>query len=292
MLDSRFDRQLPLFGAAGQERLRAASVTVVGVGGVGSLVVPELALLGAGQIRLIEAEHLDLSNRNRHFCACADDPMPGTLKVTVAKRCVRNIDPTIDVITIPKSVITPAGFDAVKHADCVFGCVDSEGVRLVLTELCAAYAKPYIDVASDVIPGNPARYGGRVFCAIEGRGCLVCTGLLDLREAAEDLENSEQRRDREAIYGVAREYLQRSGPSVVSINGVVASLAVTEFMKPCAGLSAPSRWLNYDGRTSRVTVSADEPRGDCYYCKGIWGSGDQAGVERYLHCRESDAVLP
>ena len=76
--------------------------------------------------------------------------------------------------------------------------------------------------------------------------------------------------------------LDVAGPSVVSINGVVASLAVTEFMLRVTGIREPNRLLTYHGRTGKVTVSTDEPVPDCYYCKGLWGTGDRADVQRYI----------
>lgn len=282
MNDSRFDRQLPLFGKAGQDRLRAARVAVIGVGGTGSAVIPQLAMLGVGSIVVVDHDDIEESNRNRHFCARHTDPIPGTSKVMAARRMVGECDPSINVECVHASLVSEEGFAAVKSADYVLGCVDLEGVRLVLTELCAAYDKPYIDVASGIEPGEPPRYGGRVCCAIGGGGCLVCTGELDMAEAAHDLEPAALRRDREAIYGVRSELLGPRGPSVVSINTVVASLAVTEFMKLCTGLDQPSRVIKYDGRSSRVSVSRDAPMSDCFYCTGIRSMSAKADVERYL----------
>src|SRR5947207_1594050 len=97
-------------------------------------------------------------------------------------------------------------------------------------ELCAAYSRAYLDLASDVMPGEPVRYGGRVCFSMDGEGCIVCWGLIDIEEARADLAGPEERQNREALYGVRREFIGRSGPSVVSINGVVASVAVNEFM--------------------------------------------------------------
>jgi len=282
MNDSRFDRQLPLFGKAGQERLRAARVAVIGAGGTGSAVIPQLALLGVGSIVVVDHDDIEESNRNRHFCARHADPIPGTSKVEVACRTVAEYDPDISVESVYDSLLSHDGFAAVRSADYIIGCVDLEGVRLVLTELCAAHAKPYIDVSSGVEPGEPPSYGGRVCCAVGGAGCLVCMGELDMAEAARDLETAAQRKDRQAIYGVQAHLLGARGPSVVSINAVVASLAVTEFMKLCTGLDQPARVIKYDARLSRITVSRDAPLADCFYCSGVRGTGATADVERYL----------
>ena len=83
------------------------------------------------------------------------------------------------------------------------------------------------------------------------------------------------------MYGVGRRVLGRSGPSVVSINGVVASVAVTEFMVAVTGIRPPTRVLMYYGHMGRLT-KPPEPQGDCYYCKSIQGRGADADVHRYI----------
>jgi hypothetical protein len=69
---------------------------------------------------------------------------------------------------------------------------------------------------------------------------------------------------------------------VVSINGVVASLAITEFIVGVTGIRPPHHLLTYYGHLGKVTVNTDEPRPDCYYCKGIRGYRARADVERYI----------
>jgi hypothetical protein len=282
-MNERFARQTFLFGEDGQRKIRAARVAVVGVGGLGTHVIQQLALLGVGKkLSLIDAEELDTTNRNRYIGAWHDDPIPGSAKVDLGKRLVKLIDPEIDVDTLQDSFVTEEGFARILASDYVFGCLDSEGARLVLNELCAAYSRPYFDLASDVIPGDPPNYGGRICVAWDGNGCIVCWGLLDIEEARADLARESERRDRAAIYGVERQALGRSGPSVVSINGVVASLGVTEFMAGVTGLRAPKRLITYYGHMGKLTTPADEPAPNCYYCKGIRGQQATADVERYV----------
>lgn len=111
---------------------------------------------------------------------------------------------------------------------------------------------------------------------------MVCLGQLDMGEAQQELGGPEARKLREAIYGVERNYLGRAGPSVVSINGVVASLAVTEFMVGVTGIREPQRLIIYRGNMGRVLASDDVPKPDCFYCKGLWGQGDRADTRRYI----------
>ncbi len=282
MGSDRFDRNIRFFGKEGQSRLKNTYVVVVGIGGLGTHVVQQLILLGVGRLTLIDMEELDNTNLNRYVGARNDDPIPGTKKVEIGSRMVDEINPVIQACKVPEQLTSEESFNAIIQADYVFGCLDNEGARLILNELCAAYSKPYIDLATDIFLGKPPTYGGRICISWDGQGCIVCYDELDIAEAQEDLENPEARQARKAIYGISHEDLNEAGPSVVSINGIVASFAVTEFMLWVTGIRLPKRLCTYHGSKGIVTVSINEPAPDCYYCKGIRGKGDAADVQRYL----------
>lgn len=280
-MDDRLDRNIRFFGREGQDRLRHSAVAVVGVGGLGTHVVQQLALLGVGSLALIDDEVLHETNLNRYVGVCMADV--GARKVDLAERLVHYIDPSTTIHKLHASLMTSEAFEAVRKADYVFGCLDNEGGRLVLTELCAAHERPYLDIASDIHPGPPMTYGGRVCIAWSGDGCLICLDQLDANEARQDLESPAGRADRDAIYGVPQGQLDAAGPSVVSLNGVAASLAVTEFMAGVTGLRPPKTLLIYRGHLGIVSSSADKPAPDCYYCKGIRGRPSATDLERFLH---------
>jgi len=282
MGDDRFDRNTLFFGDNGQRRLRATRCSIIGCGGLGTHVVQQLALLGVGGIDVVDREELDLTNRNRYVGARHDDPIPGSKKVELAERLIKSIDPKIKVSKVHESFISHAGYDVIRQADVIFGCLDSEAARLVLTEVCSAYARTYIDLASDIVPGDPPDYGGRVCVSMGGGSCLSCLNVLDRQEAGQELGGEVERQNRRDIYGVEMSEFGTSGPSVVSINGVVASLAVTEFMVLVTGLREPQRLLNYTGRTGKVTASIDKPHADCWYCKTVWCQVEKADVEKYI----------
>ena len=67
MHTDRYDRNIRFFGKEGQDRLAACSVAVVGVGGLGTHVVQQLALLGIGQLALIDKGELKENSRNRYI---------------------------------------------------------------------------------------------------------------------------------------------------------------------------------------------------------------------------------
>jgi len=279
---ARFDRNIRFFGEEGQARLRNTHVAVVGVGGLGTHTVQQLAFLGVGVMTLVDGEELDDGNRNRYIGSREDDPIPGSPKTAIAERLIKSIDSSIGVTPVDEDFITERGFSAVLRAEYVFGCLDTEGARLVLTQLCAAYGKPYFDLASEIIPGEKTRYGGRVCFSRRGEGCLLCLGELDAAEAGIDLAGEDARKQRDAIYGVTKGQLGRAGPSVVTINGIVASIASTEFMLETTGVRPAVRLIKYYGHTGRFTVPSDPPAPDCYVCKGLYGRRDDADVRRYI----------
>lgn len=279
-MPDRYHRNILLFGADGQRKLRNTSVVCAGVGGLGSPLVQHLALLGVKRITSIDDEELDETNRNRFVGARHTDPVPGSAKVLIADRliCETNLD--VESLPLRCGLVSEEAFDAIRQADWIFGCFDHDGPRAILNELCAAYEKPYIDLASDV--PEAGIYGGHVCVSVGGDGCLDCLGLLDRKAVRRYIESEEGREREDAIYGINRGALDVKGPSVSPLNGVIAGLAAVEFMAAVTGLRRPARLQVYRGWQSKVVVSMDEPRPGCLVCKGIWGTRDAADVERYL----------
>jgi molybdopterin/thiamine biosynthesis adenylyltransferase len=230
-------------------------------------------------VTLIDDEELYETSRNRFVGARHDDPVPGSPKAAIARRLIHEINPDVDVIALRTGLVTPEAFEVVKASDWVFGCFDEDGPRFILNELSAAYAKPYVDLASDV--PEPGVYGGRVCIAWDGRSCMHCLGLLDLDDIRRYLSAEQEEAARAAIYGVPRAALGEAGPSVSPVNGVVAALAATEFMMAVTGMAEPRRLINYAGHLLRVTT-AKEPKSDCPYCKGLRGHCAAADADRYL----------
>lgn len=283
MADPRFERHLALFGEQGQSLLRDAHITIVGCNGLGSQVAQQTALIGVGRISAIEPGDLKSSSRNRNVASWHSDVIPGTTKLEVAARMVELIDPTIEFLAIQERLETANSFEAIKSSDFVFGCLDGDGPRFILNELCLAYGKPLFDLATDVPSDEKPRYGGRLAAVYEGRGCLVCMGVIDLTDARRYLTSDGQLENEAAIYGVVKEHLSPdTGPSVAPINGVVASIGITEFMVSVTGMRKPARILNYRGEQSVVGKSIDKPATNCLYCNSVYLAGAAANVERYI----------
>lgn len=240
----------------------------------------ELALLGVGNLNFVDDEELAKPDRNRNNAAQHDDPIPGSPKVTLGSRMVAKIDPSIEVTEIHENLVNERAFEAVKAADAVFGCLDHDGPRAILNELCLAYGKPLIDLASDV-PEDGA-YGGRACVLWRNEACLHCLGLLDPDDVRRYLTPEAQRQDEDAVYGVRKDWLGETGPSVSPINTVVSGLGVTEFMVAITGMRPPIRLMTYRAHFPRVSVSSDSPQADCPICKTVRNKAEVADVERYL----------
>lgn len=276
----RYSRQIAMFGKEGQERIGQVSVVIVGVGGVGSHVVQQLAYAGVRSYFLIDMDRVDRSNLNRFVIGSESDL--GRLKAEVAADFIRRIQPNASISIVPDSVLSAAAFDAVSKAAVVFGCVDNDGPRLVLLELCCSLRKPYIDVATDV--PAPGCFGGRMAFTGIGKGCLACREELDQAEVRRYFATPEQRIEDDKIYGIDRSALGTIGPSVVFLNGTLASLAVTEFATFITALRPPLPYLTYRGEMGIVTTTK-APGSGCYYCDSLWSGQSVAQPERYLNLK-------
>jgi molybdopterin/thiamine biosynthesis adenylyltransferase len=267
--ETRYSRNELLFGARGQEQIRTTRVGVVGVGGLGAHVVQQLAYLGVTNFTLIDHDIVEASNLNRLIGAVQRDL--GRPKVEVAQRLVEGVVEGA-AVTVRQESITPDSASAIDDLDVLFGCVDRDLPRLILTELCARSQIPYFDLASDSGEVGGAWYGGRIVVA-RGEGCLHCLGMLDQEEIRRDSLEPEHLEAHDAIYGIEADALEAAGPAIVSVNGTVASLAVTLFMELITGLAPPPRCLIYRGEQRVLRTLADKPAADCFYC-GLWASAD------------------
>src|SRR5437870_3436401 len=136
---NRFDRNIRFFGEEGQQRLRAATAALVGVGGLGTHVAQQVVHLGLGRLVLIDDEFQEETNKNRNIGSYATDLDSKILKVDVAERLAKLIDPSVEIEKISESLFSEHALVRLKTVDYVFGCVDNEGARLVMTEQCLAF---------------------------------------------------------------------------------------------------------------------------------------------------------
>jgi molybdopterin/thiamine biosynthesis adenylyltransferase len=281
----RFNRQIAIFGTRGQEKIQSTKVVLVGFGGLGTFVLPQLCLLGVKHLTVVEHETFSSTNRNRYMGFLHSDfdaeQGIGIDKVLVAERIAKGIDPEIDITLIKNKLESYEAFDAITKSDIVVGCLDSDGARSILNELCIAYGITYIDLASEVFENGT--FGGRVAVVKNGTGCLHCMGDgLDQTEVRRYLANDTQLENEAKVYGVKKESLAiGSGPSVVDLNGIIASLGVQEFKLLITDPQNSSRYLNYRGHLKIISKVSVDQHSNCYCCS-LFKKKEAANVRRYL----------
>lgn len=273
MTEDRYSRQVRLFGKDGQVQISGARVVTLGVGGLGMPLLQQLAYLGVLHHAVADADVVDETNLNRLVGATVDDI--GKEKVFVAARCIRAIQPSAQVTVLTVNLPDDRIAAAISTATVVIGCFDRETPRLAATDLCSAAGVPYVDLASEVMAdAERVVYGGRVVIADNGAGCLSCLEVIDTQELARERMTTRQRRLHDDIYGLDRQALGGSGPSVVTVNSVVASLAATEIMCLLTGLRPPARQLTYRGDLGTVGRPRDTGRDNCPFCQR-WRAASQ-----------------
>ena len=117
----RFQRQQDLVPA---DRLAELLVTVIGVGAIGRQVALQLAAIGVRELQLVDFDTVDLTNVTTQGYLFSDI---GQLKVQATMAAIANIDPTIQVQTVPDRF--RAKMDV---GQCVFCCVDSIDARATI----------------------------------------------------------------------------------------------------------------------------------------------------------------
>jgi len=132
-----------LYGRDGLERLRRSHVCVVGVGGVGSWAVEALARSGIGELTLVDADKVCLSNVNRQLHAL--DENLGQPKVEVLARRVRAINPDCTVHPLPALFLkTNAGEILRAPYSFVLDAIDSPSRKCLLIALCHKQGIPVL----------------------------------------------------------------------------------------------------------------------------------------------------
>jgi tRNA A37 threonylcarbamoyladenosine dehydratase len=91
-------------GARSSWRIRRTRAAVIG--GVGIHVIQQLTFLGVRMFALVEAEEIDDTNRNRFMGVRHDDPVPGTLKLAIAERPIRSVEPDAEITEIPRRLVS------------------------------------------------------------------------------------------------------------------------------------------------------------------------------------------
>lgn len=134
-----------------QERLAAARILVVGAGALGNEVLKNLALVGVGEILVIDFDVVEPSNLTRSVLFRADDE--GQPKARVASKRAGELNPDVRLIPMRGDVLTDLGLGLFADVDLVIGCLDNREARLWVNRQCWKVGTPWIDAGIQEIQG-------------------------------------------------------------------------------------------------------------------------------------------
>ncbi|MBV5310047.1 molybdopterin-synthase adenylyltransferase MoeB [Chromatium okenii] len=224
---SRYSRQilLPNFGITGQERLQAARVLIVGLGGLGSPVALYLAAAGVGRLLLADGDTVELSNLHRQIVHTTS--RIGMLKAQSAQLALAEQNPEVELVTIEHRLTADNLPPLLAEVDVVVDCCDNFATRFALNAACVAARRPLVSGAVLRLEGQVTVFSGQ-----PGDPCYRC-----LYPDSEDFNG-----DTCATNGI-----------LAPIAGIIGSTQAAETLKILTGIGTPliGQLLVLDGLTMR-----------------------------------------
>ncbi len=156
---------LEQIGKDGQQKLGAARVLVVGMGGLGSPAALYLAAAGIGTLGIADADRVDLTNLQRQVLYRTKDE--GRRKVEVAKESLLELNPGISVAVHDTFIDGDNAGSIVSRYDVVLCAIDSFQGRLALNDACVAATIPCIHAGVSGLEGQVMTY-------LPGSSCYRC----------------------------------------------------------------------------------------------------------------------
>jgi molybdopterin/thiamine biosynthesis adenylyltransferase len=164
MTDEELDRYarhivLPQVGGAGQQRLKAARIVVVGAGGIGSAVIPALAGAGIGKLTIIDGDTVDLSNLQRQPLYRSDQIGEG--KALLAAQFVTALNPFVEVVPIACKIEASNAADLLADHDLILDGTDNFATRLIVSDTAVRLGIPLVSAAAAQFQGQVGLFRGR-----------------------------------------------------------------------------------------------------------------------------------
>lgn len=195
------------FGEPGQQLLKGSSVLVSRCGGVGGMVAYELAAAGVGRLVLAHAGNLRPSDLNRQLLMSHDGL--GRARVDLAAERLRELNPHVQIETVPENVNDANAARLVGAVDLVVDCAPRFEERLLMNREAVRQGKPLVECAMYELEAQ-------VTTILPGRTpCLAC------------------------LYPEPPPAWKREFPVFGAVAGVVGCLGATEAIKVLAGLGEP-----------------------------------------------------
>lgn len=156
----RYARHIVLkeIGGAGQGRLQASHVTVIGAGGIGCPALTYLAAAGVGRLTVIDDDIVDLSNLQRQPLFATGDI--GRLKAEVAAERLRALNPDVAVEPVVERLDPGNVARLIGAAELVLDGCDNFATRLIVSDHCTAARKTLVSAAIGQFQGQIGTFRG------------------------------------------------------------------------------------------------------------------------------------
>ncbi|MCX6120130.1 MAG: molybdopterin-synthase adenylyltransferase MoeB [Ignavibacteriales bacterium] len=164
----RYSRHLiiPEVGMQGQKKLKAASVLLIGAGGLGSPLALYLAAAGVGKIGIVDYDVVDETNLQRQIMHTTSDV--GRPKLESAKESITEINPNVIVEIYPVRLSSDNALELLKNYDVIVDGTDNFPTRYLVNDACVLLGKPNVY-------GSIFRFDGQVTVFDSKRGpCYRC----------------------------------------------------------------------------------------------------------------------
>jgi len=209
--ESRYDRH-HLIDWWDQKRLKAARVLVAGAGALGNEVLKNLALVGVGNITVIDFDTVSITNLTRSVLFRESDI--GLPKVQVARQRALEINPEIAIQAIHGDLEFNLGIGDVREHDLIIGCLDSINARWAINQLAYRAGVPWINGGIGVTEGEVSFFDPNT-----GAACYECS-----------ISNQmwERRNQRYSCQGMKRNLPEAAIPTTATIASIVGAMQVQQ----------------------------------------------------------------
>lgn len=150
---------LPQIGGAGQAKLKAARVAVIGAGGIGSAAIPALAAAGIGTLTIIDDDRVERSNLQRQ--TIFRDADVGRPKAALAARFAKDLNPHVTVRAVSERIGDANAATLLAGHDLVLDGCDNFATRLAVGDACVAHRLPLVSAAAAQFQGQLALFRGK-----------------------------------------------------------------------------------------------------------------------------------
>jgi molybdopterin/thiamine biosynthesis adenylyltransferase len=226
------------FGEEGQRKLKAATVMISRVGGVGGAVAYQLAAAGVGRLVLAHGGNLKPGDLNRQLLMTHD--WLGKPRIESAARRLRELNPRTEIVAVGENVGESNVARLVGMADVVADCAPLFQERFLMNRESVRQGKPMVECAMHEMEAH-------LTTLIPGKTpCLAC------------------------LYPEAPGYWKRQFPVFGAVSGAIGCLAAMEVIKLLAGLGEPlaGRLLVCDLKSMEFRTLKTRRDPACAVCAG------------------------